>query len=276
MKPLQRRFETIRMNRQCSHSLWLRLGPGAIIASLTIGSGELIFHSCWCSLWAKVVWFFCLVCLLKWVLLYTTGRQMILRGIHPMESWTRLPGPRGWLPVKLLLLGIPCFPIWVAFHATTASLLPGGFVMGWHAGMLWPYLLLLLCAVLSIAGQYKWLEKIQLLLVSLLLGIAMVALSWYPLSLWTGGGWPFLGEIGFILNGSKATRALLSDLFGSNCRPMWELSVGPVTTICAMSHFCVKKVGEELALMRGKSTLEVLSQERKFLPRFLQAIWPTQ
>ena len=166
------------MNRQCSHSLWLRLGPGAIIASLTIGSGELIFSTRAGALFGpKIVWFFCLVCLLKWVLLYTTGRQIILRGIHPMESWTRLPGPRGWLPMSFLLLGIPCFPIWVAFHAnTTASLLPGGFVMGWQTGMLWPYLLLLLCAVLSIAGQYKWLEKIQLLLVSLLLGIAMVAL----------------------------------------------------------------------------------------------------
>ncbi|HCQ84886.1 MAG TPA: hypothetical protein DIV36_09740, partial [Verrucomicrobiales bacterium] len=94
------------MNRQCSHSLWLRLGPGAIIASLTIGSGELIFSTRAGALFGpKVVWFFCLVCLLKWVLLYTTGRQMILRGIHPMESWTRLPGPRGWLPVSFLSLG---------------------------------------------------------------------------------------------------------------------------------------------------------------------------
>ena len=49
---------------------WLTVfGPGAVIASLTIGSGELIFSSRGGALFGyRLLWFFLLVLLSKWVL----------------------------------------------------------------------------------------------------------------------------------------------------------------------------------------------------------------
>lgn len=145
----------MRMLGQRFRNLMMRLGPGAIIASLTIGSGELIFSTRAGALFGpRVLAPFLVICLLKWVLVYTAGRQMVLRGIHPLESWVRLPGPRGWLPMTFLILGLPCFPIWVAFHAnTTASILPQ---LTGHAllpQVLWANLLLFLCLMLCLRGR---------------------------------------------------------------------------------------------------------------------------
>lgn len=168
----------MRMLGQRFRNLMMRLGPGAIIASLTIGSGELIFSTRAGALFGpRVLAPFLVICLLKWVLVYTAGRQMVLRGIHPLESWVRLPGPRGWLPMTFLILGLPCFPIWVAFHAnTTASILPQ---LAGHAllpQVLWANLLLFLCLMLCLRGRYRLLEMVQLVMVLALLGIALGAL----------------------------------------------------------------------------------------------------
>ena len=98
---------------------WLLLfGPGAIIASLTIGTGELIsppaaarcsaITSCLCSSSSL---------LMKWALVISTSRHMILTGVHPYERMIDLPGPRGWLPIVLLLMAVVCMPIWISFHS---------------------------------------------------------------------------------------------------------------------------------------------------------------
>ena len=52
-----------------SPAQWLMLfGPGAIIASLTIGAGELIFSARAGALFGyRLLWFFALILLLKWV-----------------------------------------------------------------------------------------------------------------------------------------------------------------------------------------------------------------
>ena len=73
---------------------WLTVfGPGAVIASLTIGSGELIFSSRGGALFGyRLLWFFLLVLLLKWALVFVTARHMVLRGAHPFQCWMELPG----------------------------------------------------------------------------------------------------------------------------------------------------------------------------------------
>ena len=35
---------------------------------------------------------------LKGAQIYASARYMLLSGEHPMQSWTMLPGPRGWFP----------------------------------------------------------------------------------------------------------------------------------------------------------------------------------
>ncbi|MBT5927416.1 MAG: Nramp family divalent metal transporter [Verrucomicrobia bacterium] len=157
---------------------WMaRLGPGAIIASLTIGSGELVFSSRAGSLFGyNVLFIFLLICVFKWMLVYTTGRQLIITGQHPLESWMSLPGPRGWLPTTFLLLAVPCFPIWVAFHASTVGSLINHLVgsststtYGWAA------LVLVSVFFLSIRGNYQKLERAQMLIVGVMLFLVVAA-----------------------------------------------------------------------------------------------------
>ena len=104
---------------------WLSwFGPGAILASLTIGAGELIFSSRAGALFGyRLLWFFVVVLAIKWVLVFAAARHMVLSGAHPFERWMELPGPRGWLPLVFLVLAIPSFPIWVGFHAGTIGTL---------------------------------------------------------------------------------------------------------------------------------------------------------
>ena len=77
---------------------WLTLfGPGAIVASLTIGSGELLFSSRGGALFGyRLLGLFLLICLLTWALVLATARQMLLTGAHPFLRWMDCPGPRGW------------------------------------------------------------------------------------------------------------------------------------------------------------------------------------
>src|SRR5688572_14135660 len=68
---------------------WLRcFGPGAILASLTIGVGELVFSTRAGALFGyRLLWFFALVLFFKWLLVYSTTRHMALTGAHPFQRW---------------------------------------------------------------------------------------------------------------------------------------------------------------------------------------------
>jgi|KBSSwiStaDraftv2_1062776.scaffolds.fasta_scaffold32793_1 hypothetical protein len=162
---------------------WLTIfGPGAVIASLTIGSGELIFSTRGGSLFGyRLLWFFLLVLLFKWALVFVTARHMVLTGAHPFQRWMDLPGPRGWFPLVFFMLALICFPIWVCFHAgtvgtllsslagTTASLRGG-------AHFLWGLASLAVVMVLVFRGGYAALERIQLVIVLLMLACVAVSL----------------------------------------------------------------------------------------------------
>jgi hypothetical protein len=96
---------------------WVRaLGPGAIVASLTIGTGELVFSTRAGALFGyRVLGLFVAVLLLKWALVFASARHWVWSDVHPLRRWVELPGPRGWLPLVLLLLAVPAFPVWVSF-----------------------------------------------------------------------------------------------------------------------------------------------------------------
>lgn len=152
---------------------WLKFfGPGAILASLTIGVGELVFSTRAGALFGyKLLWFFALVLFFKWVLVYSTARHMALTGAHPFQRWMELPGPRGWLPKVFLALAIASFPIWVAFHSGTLGTLMAALTnsSGATTHFAWGIGLLLATAALSLAGGYKALEVAQLWIVAVML-----------------------------------------------------------------------------------------------------------
>ncbi|MDE2998365.1 MAG: hypothetical protein OXU79_04715 [Gemmatimonadota bacterium] len=71
-------------------------GPGAVIASVTIGSGETVWASRSGAIFGYAMfWAFSLFCLTKGVQVYTAARYMTLTGEHPMERWAALPCSRG-------------------------------------------------------------------------------------------------------------------------------------------------------------------------------------
>ncbi len=175
---------------------WLSIfGPGAIIASLTIGTGELIFSSRGGAIFGyRILFLFLTICIFKWALVFSTARHMVLTGVHPLRRWMDLPfGPRGWLPAVMFVFAVICIPIWVSFHASvlgdllagvtnTKDLLNGATVHLWGAGVLAGVVLL------ALAGGYATLEKAQLLIVTAMLLAVCLALfllnpDWWQLFL---------------------------------------------------------------------------------------------
>lgn len=165
---------------------WLRVfGPGAIMASLTIGTGELIFSTRGGALFGfHILFVFALTSLLKWSLVISTSRHMILTGVHPYERMLELPGPRGWLPIMLLLISIVAMPIWISFHSGVL-----GNLTTWltdtrhlfHGGMdyVWGAAILLAILILSATGGYAVLEKTQTAVVLAMVVCACLTLVLY-------------------------------------------------------------------------------------------------
>jgi hypothetical protein len=165
---------------------WLMVfGPGAIMASITIGTGELIFSTRGGALFGyRILFLFVLISILKWGLVLAASRHMVLTGVHPYERMMSLPGPRGWFPLMLFLLAAVCMPIWVSFHSSvlgnltswttgTKGQLGGGIDYLWGAAILTGVL------VLTATGGYAALERIQLAIVTALVFCAGVTLILY-------------------------------------------------------------------------------------------------
>lgn len=168
------------------------VGPGAIIASLTIGTGELIFSSRAGVLFGySILWVFSLILLFKWALVFALSRHYLLTGVHPIARWMDLPGPRGWLPMILLIAGVFLFPIWIGFHSGVIGTLVGQLVgINSHLAAA-----AALGAVLTLVvlGNYTLLERCQMLIVFLMVlgvcvSLALLRPDW--VSLLVSAIWP--------------------------------------------------------------------------------------
>ena len=88
-------------------------GAGAIVASVTIASGETLFGSRAGAVFGySLLWCFVAGALMKGVQVYSAMRYMVLTGEHPMTHWAHLPGPRNWVPITIGVLSLVCFPFW--------------------------------------------------------------------------------------------------------------------------------------------------------------------
>ena len=96
---------------------WIRFfGPGAILASVTVGSGEILFPSRGGAIFGfSILWVILFVAFLKWIFVYTSIRHMILSGGHPLERWRKIPGPSGWFPLFLIVIVALATPLWFSF-----------------------------------------------------------------------------------------------------------------------------------------------------------------
>ena len=92
--------------------LFAYLGPGVIIASVTIGSGELVWASRSGAIFGySMLWCFLYAGVFKTIQVYTAARHITLTGEHPMVGWKRLPGPPLWFPLLIALPAIAIMPL---------------------------------------------------------------------------------------------------------------------------------------------------------------------
>ena len=170
-------------------SLWGMLkifGPGAIIASVTIGSGETVFPSRSGAIFGySLLWCFVLGAVVKGFQIYSGARFMTLTGRHPLESWNELPGPRGWFVWCMTVLSLFCMPLFLGgvLPRMLADFTVGG-VMGVSTedgqlfnlyACLWGTLFIVVAMALTFLQSYGFLEKVQTAIVALLLFCMLVA-----------------------------------------------------------------------------------------------------
>lgn len=158
-------------------------GAGAIVASVTIGTGETVFASRGGAVFGyALLWCFLFGAIMKGLQVYSSARYMVLTGEHPMTHWAWMPGPRAWVPIGMAALCLFCFPFWLA----ALPLMIGTF-FNWmfHVGgseaqlllyaRLWGTLNIVLIVVLTIVHSYGFLERAQTVFVGLMLLCMIVA-----------------------------------------------------------------------------------------------------
>tara|TARA_B100000029_G_scaffold355130_1_gene347944 strand:+ start:172 stop:1560 length:1389 start_codon:yes stop_codon:yes gene_type:complete len=165
------------------------MGPGLIIASVTIGSGELVWASRAGAIFGyTMLWCFFYGGAFKAIQVYTATRHFTLTGEHPLESWKRLPGPSLWFPLLVVLPALGLMPI--AFSTIPETLAgyihrllglsetgdavgPWGWFEFWSNG--WATMVLLVCLLLAVCSSYAVVEKISIVVLALLVSLVTLA-----------------------------------------------------------------------------------------------------
>lgn len=159
------------------------VGPGFIMASVTIGNGEVFQASRGGAIFGYgILWTFLIGAIMKASVVYAAGRYIAITGEHPFARFGHiLPGGRNggvaqhWFATFLGILSVICFPAWsVAYILALSQLLP------WAFGaepMLWVGIVLSLIAWATIfVPEFSFVERLQGVIVGLLVFFALVAL----------------------------------------------------------------------------------------------------
>ena len=169
--------------------LFRMMGPGLIIASVTIGSGELVIASRGGAIFSyAMMWCFFYGGAFKAIQVYTAGRHFTLTGEHPLESWKQLPGPPMWFPLLVVLPAVGLMPI--AFSAIPETLagyihrLSGLSTTGDDVGPWawfefcsngWATLVLVVCLLLAVVSNYNIVEKVSIGVLGVLVVLVLIA-----------------------------------------------------------------------------------------------------
>ncbi|MCH2370015.1 MAG: Nramp family divalent metal transporter [Pirellulales bacterium] len=165
---------------------WLSLfGPGAVVASVTIGTGELIFSTRGGVLFGyNILFLFIFISLLKWVLVFGTSKHLLLTGVHPFRRMLDLPGPRGWMALMFLMIFLVAQPVWISFHSSVLgnylALLTGTTEsLNGAAQFLWAIVMIGGVLSLSLFGGYNVMEIVQIGVVDGLMVAAVTSMVMY-------------------------------------------------------------------------------------------------
>ena len=150
---------------------WLSLvkvfGPGAVVASVTVGTGETIFAPRIGAIFGyTMLWTVLAAVIVKAILVYTGGRHLVLTGEHPVQAWRRLPVVGRFVPELLgLVIGIS-FPFWIAaLSGAVGSLCV--WITGAGSVKVWGTAIVVVLMLLSVVQTYQVIEKVSTVFLAL-------------------------------------------------------------------------------------------------------------
>jgi Mn2+/Fe2+ NRAMP family transporter len=160
-------------------------GPGAVLASMGLGSGELIFAPrggaifglsiLWALVWAGIV---------KGVMAYSGVRYYTLTGEHIMSRWAKMPGPRGWFTLLIGFIALVALPAWAAGLAKILGQITAWIMGAPETNTMFAAIgtvMMVVTAGLVLLGGYDYVEKVQIAIVAFLsAAIAVLAFAVTP------------------------------------------------------------------------------------------------
>ncbi len=178
------------LNKLNSKNLIRFIGPGAIIASVTIGSGELVWASRSGAIFGtSLMWAFLAAGIFKGLQVYSSTRYITLTGIHPITAWNKTRLLQWWFPI--LFVAIPTiFTMPILFSGISETIgyyslrLLGieetsGSIGSWEQfeffGNIAATVILGSCFILSISTGLKLLEKISIVVLATLITCLLIS-----------------------------------------------------------------------------------------------------
>lgn len=152
------------------------LGPGLIMASASIGSGEIFFATRGGAIFGNVVlWTFLACAIMKGVVVYSGTRYITLTGESPFARFGQIiPGPKNWFPVLLGIFAVVSFPSWCGGFASFMGQW-SVWTFGFGEPKIWSSVWILLAFSTLFFAGYQYIEKFQSGVVILLIAFVVVA-----------------------------------------------------------------------------------------------------
>ena len=150
-------------------------GPAAILASVAVGAGETIVvvrSGAWSQY--DLLWLVLVSVIVKGIFVtYLLGRYTAVSGEHIGHRLVRLPGPRGWLLITIIVLEFMVAPlVWVAIAKPCGDLVYYILFPGAGESVFWENMIttcfIVLALGISMFLTYGKLEKQQIIICSIL------------------------------------------------------------------------------------------------------------
>ena len=149
-------------------------GPGAIIASVTIGQGQLILGpqiGAWSDL--RLLWLIT-INVASYIIAYLSCRYTLLTGLNMMDVFsTKLRGLLNILFIVIMLIFIPLFAATIVTSLGQSL----AWIFGFGDYLFWGISFALLAVILAVVGRYRLLEYTQLAFVFILAVGAIISVA---------------------------------------------------------------------------------------------------
>ena len=136
------------------------MGPGLILASCGIGTGEVYYSSQIGAIFGTVlIWTFVLSVVTKGFAIWSGSRYITLTGESPVGRWGQIfPGPKNWFPFLMGILSFICFPAWGAGLSTALGQL-SSMMFGFGQPLYWATFWIVITIVMNFMSNYDLVEK---------------------------------------------------------------------------------------------------------------------